>query len=88
VVDSGFVVIERDKPLRFLSPRAKIRPNSNSTTFHHCTIVAMFTSNTSVKTNNGVHPLQLMVKAARIQSSPQLYGSSSLTWFDNRSQDC
>lgn len=87
-MENRLVVNERGKPLRFLSPRAKIRPNSNSTTFHHCTIVAMFTSNTSAKTNNGVHPLQLMVKAARIQSSPQLYGSSSLTWFDNRSQDC
>jgi hypothetical protein len=83
-----FVVIEREKPPRLPSPRSKIRPNSNSTTFHQCTIVAMFTSKTSAKTNNGVHPLQLMMKAARIQSSPQLCGSLSLTWFDNRSQDC
>ena len=31
------------------------------------------------KSRTGVYPLQLMEKAARLQSSPQLNGSSSLS---------
>lgn len=84
-MSSGFVVNERGKPLRSPSPRAKIRPDLKSTTFNECTIVAMFNES---RNQNGVYPVQLMEKAARIQSSPQLYGSSSLSGLDNRSQDC
>lgn len=89
MVNSGSVVNERGKPLRSPSPRSKKLFKLQSQTFHQCTIVAMFND---YKTNNGVHPLQLMEKAARLQSSPQLGGPSSLSLIanrlDNRSQHC
>lgn len=67
-----FVVIERAKPLRSPSPRAKKLFNSQSQTFYQRTIVAMFTAD---QITRDVYPLQL-TETALPQSSPQLAGPS------------
>jgi len=75
VVNSGAVVNKQRKTPRSHSPHPKIRLNSQSTTFNHCTIDVMTYVH---RTHPGEPTLQLMEKTARLQSSPQLSGSSSL----------
>jgi len=76
-VSSGDVVIERAKSRRSPSPHPKNLSNSQSTTFHKRTIVAMITAD---QINRTVDPLQL-TETALPQSSPQLVGPSP---FDGR----
>jgi hypothetical protein len=88
VESNRFVVIERGKRLRSPSPRPKISFNSQSTTFHERTIVAMIAH---AQINRTVDPLQL-TETALPQSSPQLAGPSPISLIanglDNRSQHC
>lgn len=69
------VVIERAKPGRSPSPRAKKLFEPQSHTLTSRTIVAMFTAD---QITRDVYPLQL-TETALPQSSPQLVGPSPLS---------
>jgi hypothetical protein len=78
VGSNGNVLSKWGKTLRSPSPRAKIRPTINSTTFHQRTIVAMFTT----FSHHGLDTVQLM-ETALPQSSPQLAGPSPISPLAN-----
>ena len=75
VVNSGCIVIEREKVARSPSPHAKKLFKLQSTTFYHRTIVAMIAP---AQINRTVDPLQL-TETALPQSSPQLAGPSPIS---------
>lgn len=72
---SGSLLINSQTPSLPLSS-TKISSRNKSPTFNDCTIVNM---NGVQETQSSDFTLQLMEKAARLQSSPQLIGSSSFS---------